>query len=1068
MTKDIVKNGDICWFDSDGNSIVIAENGGVYFVDKYDKARYLTDDIRKIYDEKTENYFINGMDIDEYIKSLNKPAEAGSPRGQSHPEVKNDGLEVYEAPQGAGEISEISTKNISVKSATSETVTEVPARVIYQTIYNAPETDIIVSENEKTEVSKIEKSEKEETERQKLSEVTTVPEKYESEEFQSGSEVYSEAAVTEIPQEKILYFTENAVNESMSEFAESTETTAVAVAENTAENVSAANNAQAFLLLAGVFGAAVAAAVLMKKIKKKNISEDADLSELSARERDEIRLNKQKRKKPKKQKVRKKRVVPKTMQKTLPYKRVCDNYIFKVEENRYSKTYRFEDINYSIAKQEEQEGIFLGYCSVLNSFDTSADIQITVHNNRVNKEKFNEMVLLKHKGDDFDKYVDVYNDMLVEKMEQGQNGIIRNKYLTVTVQAGYLEAAKSKFATIDLELTNAFKKIGSSITPMTSNERVELLKDIFRNVDEKFSPLTQSDFNRQAERAYCCPDYFEFKKDYFMWNDKYARTLFIKDMPASLKDCLLTDIANTNLDVMTTVNITPVDPAKALKIVNHQLTSMRANKLQAEKKAIQSGYTSDVINEELKYSLVEAEELLDDLRSKNQKMFMTNIVIMVTANDFDELENNTEAIEAVVRKHICSVSTLKFQQEKGLQSVLPIGNCTLEIRRTLTTESTAVFLPFSSKEISQENGMYYGLNALSNNLIIFNRLMLKNPNGFILGSPGSGKSFSAKREMVNVFLATDDDIIIIDPEREYSPLVKALCGEIINVSPASTNYINPLDMSQNYSDDENPLVMKSDFILSFFECLVGKQGLTAKERGIIDRCLTITYAEYMQDFNAEKIPTLIDFYEVLKSQPEKEAKGLALSFELYIKGNLNVFAHKTNVNTTNRVVCYDIKDLGKQLKTLGMLIVLDYVWNRITENRAKGKRTWIYMDEVYLLFANEYSANFLFELYKRARKWGGVPTGITQNVEDLLKSETARSMLSNTDFVMMLNQATSDRVQLARLLNISDNLLAYVTNSDSGQGLICCGGSVIPFRDKFPHNELYDLMTTKIDEVKNE
>ena len=1048
MTKDILKNGDIYWFDSDGNSIVIAENGGVYFVDKNDKARYLTNDIRKIYDEKSGNYSIDGMDIDEYIKFLNKPVETTA---------------VWTTTAKITEPAVTSKPVRKTKSETPETVTEVPARVIYQTIYNAPEA-------EKTEVSKIEKSEKTETEQQEFSEsesVTTVPEKYKAEEFQSSSSVHSQTAVTTVPQEKILYFTDNSAAENSEvNVTESIETTAVAVTENTAENVSASNNAQAFLLLAGVFGAAIAAAVFMKKIKKKNISENADLSELSARERDEIRLNKQKRKKPKKQNVRKKRVVPKTMQKTLPYKRVCDNYIFKVEENRYSKTYRFEDINYSIAKQEEQEGIFLGYCSVLNSFDTSADIQVTVHNNRVNKEKFNEMVLLKHKGDDFDKYVDSYNDMLVEKMEQGQNGIIRNKYLTVTVQAAYLEAAKSKFATIDLELTNAFKKIGSAIAPLTSNERIEILKDIFRNVDEKFSPLTQSDFNRQAERAYCCPDYFEFKKDYFMWNDKYARTMFIKDMPASLKDCLLTDIANTNFDVMTTVNITPVDPAKALKIVNHQLTSMRANKLQAEKKAIQSGYTSDIINEELKYSLVEAEELLDDLRSKNQKMFMTNIVIMVTANDFDELENNTEAIEAVVRKHICSVSTLKFQQEKGLQSVLPIGNCTLEIRRTLTTESTAVFLPFSSKEISQENGMYYGLNALSNNLIIFNRLMLKNPNGFILGSPGSGKSFSAKREMVNVFLATDDDIIIIDPEREYSPLVKALMGEIINVSPASTNYINPLDMSQNYSDDENPLVMKSDFILSFFECLVGKQGLTAKERGIIDRCLTITYAEYMQDFDAEEIPTLIDFYEVLKSQPEKEAKGLALSFELYIKGNLNVFAHKTNVNTTNRVVCYDIKDLGKQLKTLGMLIVLDYVWNRITENRAKGKRTWIYMDEVYLLFANEYSANFLFELYKRARKWGGVPTGITQNVEDLLKSETARSMLSNTDFVMMLNQATSDRVQLARLLNISDNLLAYVTNSDSGQGLICCGGSVIPFRDKFPHNELYDLMTTKLSEQK--
>ena len=785
----------------------------------------------------------------------------------------------------------------------------------------------------------------------------------------------------------------------------------------------------------------------------------------SAKARDEQRIKELNAKKPKQKKVRQKRSVPKTVQKTLPYQKIVDDYIFRIDDNRFSKTYRFEDINYSIAKQEEQEAIFLGYCSVLNSFDTSADIQVTVYNNRVNKAKFNDMVLLKHKGDGFDRYIDVYNQMLIEKMEQGQNGILRSKFLTVTVQAVDVEAARAKFSSIDLEIVNAFKKIGSVIAPMTANERVSLLKDIFRGVDEEIPELSAKDFKRQADRAYCCPDYLEFKKDYFMWGDKYARTMFIKDMPASLKDCLLTDISNTNLDVMVTVNIAPVDPYKALKIVSHQLTSMRANKLQAEKKAIQSGYTSDVINEDLKHSLIEAEELLDDLRSKNQKMFLDNIIIMVTAADMDELDANTEAIEAVVRKHICSLSTLKFQQEKGLQSVLPIGNCTLKIRRTLTTESTAVLLPFSAKEISQKNGMYYGLNALSNNMILFNRLNLKNPNGFILGSPGSGKSFAGKREMLNVYLATDDDIIIIDPEREYTSLVAALNGETIYVSPASGNHINPLDMSKDYSDDESPLTMKSDFILSFCECLVGKQGLSAKERGIIDRCLTATYGEYLQTFDKDKTPTLMEFYERLKSQPEKEAQGLALSFELYIKGNLNMFAHQTNVDTNNRVVSYDIKDLGKQLKTLGMLIVLDYVWNRITLNRSMGKRTWIYMDEIYLLFANEYSANFLFELYKRARKWGGVPTGITQNVEDLLKSETARSMLSNTDFVLMLNQATSDRVQLAKLLNISDNLLSFVTNSDSGQGLICCGGSIIPFKDKFPHNELYDLMTTRLEEV---
>jgi len=896
----------------------------------------------------------------------------------------------------------------------------------------------------------------------KNTEVTT----YEVKEKEQSSQTIlsSEQAVTTVSASNEAAGTETAIS-SVSQ--ETGVTTGIMVAES-AKDVPPAQsgmNPQTFLFLAGVFGAVIAMAVFLNKSKKKK-SADVDVSTLSAKERDTLRLNKEKKPKSKKQRKNKKRLIPRTAQKTLPYQCICDDYIFRVVENRYSKTYQFEDINYSIAKQEEQEAIFLGFCSVLNSFDTSADVQVTVYNNKVNKEKFHNMVLLRHKGDDYDHYIDVYNDMLVEKMEQGQNGIIRSKYLTVTVQAADLKAAQSKFSSIDLELTNAFKKIGSPIIPLTSNERVELLKDIFRGVDEKIPQLTTKDFIRQADRAYCSPDYFEFKKGYFMWNEKYARTMFIKDMPSSLQDHLLTDIANTNLNVMVTVNITPVDPYKALKIVNHQLTSMRANKLQAEKKAIQSGYTSDIINEDLKHSLVEAEELLDDLRSKNQKMFLDNVIIMVTADDFDELESNTETIEAVIRKHICSLSTLNFQQEKGLQSVLPLGNCTLKIRRTLTTESTAVLLPFSSKEITHENGMYYGLNALSNNMILFNRLMLKNPNGFILGSPGSGKSFSAKREMLNVFLATDDDIIIIDPESEYGNLVAALSGETINVSPASNNFINPLDMSKNYSDDESPLVMKSDFILSFCECLVGKQGLSAKEKAIVDRCLTMTYGEYMQDFDVSKTPTLMELYENLKKQPEKEAQGLALSFELYIKGNLNIFAHQTNVNTNNRVVSYDIKDLGKQLKTIGMLIVLDYVWNRITTNRAKGKRTWIYMDEIYLLFANEYSANFLFELYKRARKWGGVPTGITQNVEDLLKSETARSMLSNTDFVMMLNQATSDRVQLAKLLNISENLLGYVTSSDSGNGLICCGGSIIPFKDKFPHNELYSLMTTKLEEVQ--
>lgn len=810
----------------------------------------------------------------------------------------------------------------------------------------------------------------------------------------------------------------------------------------------------------------------MIKEAKKREKEESKKKKETAKEKDAARLKKSKKNKKDKIKKAKPPRVRKTVQDTLPYIRICDDYIFEVEEYRYSKTYKFEDVNYTIARQEEQDSIFLAYCSVLNGIDASVDMQITIHNNKVNRADFNNMVLLKHrtgKYAEFNKYIDTYNNMLTEKMRQGQNGILRNKYITVTVQAPDLMTAQSKFLSIDLDLMNSFKKIGTSIYPMTSNERVVMMKDIFRNVDDIIPELTEKDFKRKADRAYCCPDYFEFKSNYFMFGTKYARCVFIKDLPSSLQDHLLTDLSDTNLSVIVTTNIAQVDTYKALKMVNRQITSMTADKIQAERKAIKSGYSPDSINHKLKYSLEEAENLLDSMQSKNQKMFEINVMIMITSNSYEELENDTETVNSVIRKQICNMGTLNFQQEKGLQSVLPLGNCTIKIRRTTTSEGAAVFMPFSSKEITQKNGMYYGLNALSNNMILLNRLYLKNMNGFILGSPGSGKSFAAKREMLNVFLATDDDIIIVDPEREYSGLVNALKGEVINVSPASNNHINPMDMSADYSDDESPLIMKSDFMLSFFQCLVGKEGLTAEEQGIIDRCLNICYAEYLNTFDSSKIPTLQEFYDILKQQPEKEAQKLALSFELYIKGNLNVFAHKTDVNTENRVVCFDIKDLGKQLKTLGMLIVLDHVWNKITKNRAEGRKTWIYLDEIYLLFANEYSANFLFELYKRARKWGGIPTGITQNVEDLLRSETARSMLANTEYIMMLSQASSDRIQLAQLLNISDNLLAYVTNSDSGHGLIAYGGSIIPFKDNFPKNELYNLMTTKIDEVvKNE
>ena len=434
-------------------------------------------------------------------------------------------------------------------------------------------------------------------------------------------------------------------------------------------------------------------------------------------------------------------------------------------------------------------------------------------------------------------------------------------------------------------------------------------------------------------------------------------------------------------------------------------------------------------------------------------------------DDKQKLDEQTETIKSTARKYLCQIGTLNYQQEEGLNSVLPLGRNNLYVDRCLTTEATAVFIPFSSQEITQSGGMYYGLNAISKNLIIFNRKTLKNQNGFILGTPGSGKSFAAKREMINSILSAGDDVLIIDPEREYTGLVRNFGGEVIQISSDSKNYINPMDMNADYSED--PISLKSEFLLSLFETIIGgKEGLSAREKSILGRCVSITYQEYMQSFDKRLTPTLKDFYEVLKKQKEPEAEGLATALELYAVGNLSVFSRKSNIDINNRIVCFDIKDLGKQLKPMGMLITLDAIWNRIVENRKKGKHTWIYVDEMYLLFNNEYSANFFYELYKRSRKYGGVVTGITQNVEDLLQSETARSMLANSDFVMMLNQASTDRAELEKMFNISPAQMQYITNSDPGNGLIFSGGSIMAFIDDFPKDtKLYRMMTTKLGET---
>ncbi len=760
------------------------------------------------------------------------------------------------------------------------------------------------------------------------------------------------------------------------------------------------------------------------------------------------------------------RIFPKTAQKTVPVKNAFDDGIIESQKGEYSKSFEFIDINYHAIREDDQIDTFAKYCEFLNFFNSTINLQVTINNKSINQSEFEKKIMLGKKEDKLDPYRDEYNGMLKKQVQKGKNDTEKEKYITISIKANDITEARNIFSRLENEITGLFRSMGSYAKIQPINKRLEVLHDIYRSENAGnfvYNPeMLKNGLTINDEIA---PDSFEFKRDHMLIGNKYARVVFLRSLPSFLNDQFFTELTDFSFNMMTTINIRAIEPENALKMIKRQITGMESNKIEYQSKSVKNGYLDAFIPHELKNNLKEAEDLLEDVMNKNQRLFLTNVAILLMNGDKQKLDEQTETIKSTARKYLCQIGTLNYQQEEGLNSVLPLGQNNLYVDRCLTTEATAVFIPFSSQEVTQPGGMYYGLNAISKNLIIFNRKTLKNQNGFILGTPGSGKSFAAKREMSNVFLNAGDDVLIIDPEREYTNLVRNFGGEVIKISSDSTSHINPMDMNIEYSED--PLSLKSDFLLSLFETVIGgKNGLTAKEKSILDRCVRLTYQDYMQSFKKELTPTLKDFYEVLKNQKEPEAEGLATALELYTVGNLSVFSKKTNVNINNRITCFDIKDLGKQLKSMGMLITLDAIWNRIVENRKKGKHTWIYIDEMYLLFNNEYSANFFYELYKRSRKYGGVVTGITQNVEDLLRSETARSMLANSDFVMMLNQAATDRSELERMFNISPAQLQYITNSNPGHGLLFTGGSIIPFIDDFPKDtKLYKMMTTKLEET---
>ena len=741
--------------------------------------------------------------------------------------------------------------------------------------------------------------------------------------------------------------------------------------------------------------------------------------------------------------------------------------ICRVTDSYYTKTVQFQDINYQLNQNEDKTAIFDGWCDFLNYFDSSVRFQLSFVNMSANKDNYARYITISPQGDDFDSIRLEYTQMLQNQLARGNNGLIKTKYLTFGVEADGLKAAKPRLERIETDILNNFKRLGVAAEPMNGMERLRLLHGML-HMDEQEPFRFSWDWlapSGLSVKDFIAPSSFEFRTGRsFGVGRRIGCASFLQILAPELNDRMLADFLDMESSLIVSMHVQSVDQVKAIKTIKRKITDLQKMTIEEQKKAVRAGYDMDIIPSDLATYGTEAKKLLQDLQSRNERMFLLTFIVVNTAGSRQQLDNNVFQAASIAQKYNCQLTRLDFRQEEGLMSSLPLGLNQIEIQRGLTTSSVAIFIPFTTQELFQDGkeALYCGLNALSNNLIMVDRKRLKNPNGLILGTPGSGKSFAAKREIANVFLVTDDDIIICDPEAEYGPLVERLHGQVIKISPTSPHYINPMDLNLNYSDDENPLSLKSDFILSLCELIVGgKDGLMPVEKTIIDRCVRMVYRDYLSDPVPENMPILEDLYNELRRQEEKEAQYIATALEIYVSGSLNVFNHRTNINIANRIVCFDIKELGKQLKKIGMLIVQDAVWNRVTVNREAHKSTRYYIDEMHLLLREEQTAAYTVEIWKRFRKWGGIPTGITQNVKDLLSSREVENIFENSDFILMLNQASGDRQILAKQLNISPHQLSYVTHSGEGEGLLFYGNVILPFVDRFPRGELYDLLTTK-------
>ena len=765
--------------------------------------------------------------------------------------------------------------------------------------------------------------------------------------------------------------------------------------------------------------------------------------------------------------------IPQTAQQSIPFQRMFPDGICRVTDSYYTKTIQFQDINYQLAQQEDKTAIFDEWCSFLNFFDSSIHFELSFMNLSTDAESFEKSIRIPFKKDSFNPVRAEYSQMLKKQLAQGNNGLTKTKYLTFGIEAESMRQAKPRLNHIENDLLNNFRRLGVIATTMNGKERLHLMHSMFHMGDnDKFffdwKYLVESGL---SVKDFIAPTAFAFKTNRtFQMGSIFGSMSYLAITASDLSDRMLADFLDMESTQIVTMHIQSVDQTAAIKTIKRIITELDRSKIEEQKKAVRSGYDMDIIPSDLATYGKDAKSLLKELQSQNERMFMVTFLVLNTGRTEQELENNVFQAQSIAQKHNCNLRRLDFQQESGLMSSLPLAQNLIEIRRGLTTSSTAIFVPFTTQELFQNGGetLYYGLNALSNNLIMVDRKKLKNPNGLILGTPGSGKSFSAKREIANAFLVTDDDVIVCDPEAEYTALVKKFEGQVIKISPSSTQYINPMDINANYSEEDNPIALKADFILSLCELIVGgKEGLQPVEKTVIDRCVHQIYQTYFEHPVPENMPVLQDLYEALLRQDEKEAHHVATALEIYVTGSLNLFNHRTNVDINNRLVCYDIKELGKQLKKIGMLVVQDQVWGRVTANRNAGKATRYYMDEFHLLLKEEQTAAYSVEIWKRFRKWGGIPTGITQNVKDLLSSREVTNIFENSDFIYMLNQAAGDRQILADQLNISPHQLSYVTHSGEGEGLLFYGNVILPFVDRFPTDlELYRIMTTKLTEVQ--